>query len=668
MYRAAFSLLFILAIFQACALLSHGSNQATSSVVLAGRVVALDGSPVSGASATAGQAAATSDSNGCFQLSASASPSWVTVSRAGFLPRTRAVAPGKQTLFRLTPDDGQTISIQFGGDVMFGRRFYDRNGDGDLSDGILALKASAEMHAKLFENVRPLLQSSDLTVVNLETPLANDPYYAPNGPRPARFHPTKEFVFASARESAAALKLVGIGLVDLANNHLYDMLEEGVSSTLDSLQTAGFREGAGYFGAGRTEDQAWAPAIVKLKGQSLAFFGCTLETGKTDSISYVAEGGNKGGAAACNEDAIRHSVAAAAASHSVIVMIHGGTEYDHIPTEAVRKMTAAARNAGAVLVINHHPHVVSGFDWNDRSLVAWSMGNFLFDQKLRPTFESLLLTVHLRQGRIVQAYAEPIIMDGYVPHGVTGAMAEWVARRAAGRQDGSTFVEDGAMAVDVRDASVSKGKKINAHPGIFVVPAGMQVTGFHGKRAALPGQDLLWNGDFEREAIGVDQAPLWDLDNGVAITASAAYSGGMGAHFQAKQGMKPASLTQTGRIPINPNDSLALTGMVRGCGLLATIRFFPDSKQAFVAENKYALACDKKESWTRFTLDIIAPPAATTLQLIVTLDWGNALTQADLDEIRLIQWEKASTPLGIGTGFLRLSSPGKVVLRTTRLP
>jgi poly-gamma-glutamate synthesis protein (capsule biosynthesis protein) len=664
-------LLPMLALLSACTVVhvrsSFGSNHAMAK--LTGFVVALDGSPIAGASVTAGDAITATDGDGYFQLGAVAGPSWITVSHPAFLSRTRAAAPGNPALVRLTPDDGRTITLQFGGDVMFGRRYYDRNGDGDLSDGILHSNASVEMHAKLLENVLPLIKSADLTVINLETPLAADPYYAPNGPRPARFHPTKEFTFAGAPESAAALKLAGVDVLDLANNHVYDMLEKGVASTLKALQAAGFSKGIGYFGAGHSEAQAWAPAVVEIKGQSLAFIGCTLETGETDSISYVAEGERKGGAAACNEDAIRRSVAAAvAASHVVVFMIHGGTEYERIPTEAVRKMTAAARSAGATLIVNHHPHVVSGFDWDGRSLAAWSLGNFLFDQKLRPTFESSLLTVHLRQGRIVQAYAEPIIIQDYVPHGLTGKLAEWVARRAAGEPDSHAFIEDGATVIDVSNTEISQEQEVDAGPGIFSLPAGWRAVGFHGQGKVLSGEDLLWVGDFEPDVVGSTCAPLWEMNDGITITSKAAHSGKMGARFRMKRKSNAVSLTQTGRIPVRPGDRLTLTGMARGAGLSALFRFFPDNKQASSGETVRLLSPKPAGKWASFAVDLTVPDGAAAIQLVVKLGAGNKPFQADLDEIRLIRWETVSASFGMATGFLRLDSRGKAALQTTHAP
>jgi hypothetical protein len=158
---------------------------------------------------------------------------------------------------------------------MFGRRFYDPNEDGDTSDGVLRPGASVADHLRLLDGVRPLLDRDDLTIVNLETPLAAQPYFAPNGVRPAGFHPAKDYVFASAPASVVALRRAGVDLLDLGNNHFYDRLEQGVQDTLAGVRRAGFADGYGHFGGGANADEAWRPALVTVRGQRIAFIGCT---------------------------------------------------------------------------------------------------------------------------------------------------------------------------------------------------------------------------------------------------------------------------------------------------------------------------------------------------------------------------------------------------------
>ena len=217
-------------------------------LLLTGVVVGPDGAPIVRATVTGpGGAVTSTDARGRFQMDRTAG--WVTVRAKGWLPRSRAAAPGAAITVRLAPSSQDTVTLAFGGDVMFGRRYYDPQEDGSLG-GLLSPGSSAASHARLLAWVSPLWQSADIATVNLETPLIENPYYDPTTTRPTRFHPTKDFAFASAPAGARALKDLGVDVVDLGNNHLYDALEPGVSSTLQAVEQAGFGRGVGHFGAG----------------------------------------------------------------------------------------------------------------------------------------------------------------------------------------------------------------------------------------------------------------------------------------------------------------------------------------------------------------------------------------------------------------------------------
>ena len=143
-------------------------------------------------------------------------------------------------------------------------------------------------------------------MVNLETPVIEDPFVDPTGARRRDFHSTKEFVFASAPQSVEALLEVGVDLVSLGNNHVLDALGSGLADTLDALDRADMP----HFGAGLTVDQAWAPALVERKGQRFAFLACTTITGTEHPVPYVA-GPGQGGAAQCSTSRLEHEVRAA---------------------------------------------------------------------------------------------------------------------------------------------------------------------------------------------------------------------------------------------------------------------------------------------------------------------------------------------------------------------
>ncbi len=127
-------------------------------VDLRGRVVDELGNPLPGATVeAAGSFSAVTDAGGQFVMRVPARPQLVTGRIAGYLPRTQASEPGIPSELRLTSNADETVSLRFGGDVMFGRRFYDRNLDGVRDDASLAVDATVEDHAKLLEQVEPLL-------------------------------------------------------------------------------------------------------------------------------------------------------------------------------------------------------------------------------------------------------------------------------------------------------------------------------------------------------------------------------------------------------------------------------------------------------------------------------------------------------------------------------
>src|SRR6185503_12766152 len=122
---------------------------------ITGRVIDMDGNPIQGASVTSQNNSTTSAQDGWFTLPSAGAPEWITVKSNGYISRVRAAAPGIPILYRLSHDDGKTIVIQFGGDTMFGRRFFDPNEDGDTADGLLPPDPDVAAHLKLLEPIKP---------------------------------------------------------------------------------------------------------------------------------------------------------------------------------------------------------------------------------------------------------------------------------------------------------------------------------------------------------------------------------------------------------------------------------------------------------------------------------------------------------------------------------
>jgi hypothetical protein len=503
--------------------------------------------------------------------------------------------------------------------------------------------------------VAPVLADADITAVNLETPVVDDPYYDPRRPRPASFHPSKEFAFASAPAAAVALKEAGVDVVDLGNNHVFDRLQAGVEETRGNLTAAGLTPGSGSFGAGLDADQAWAPAIREAHGQRVAFLGCTSFQ-EAQAISNVATS-DKGGAARCSHARLRTAVAEASRrADVVVVMVHGGDNYERTPSAELRALSDTAVAAGATIVVNHHPHVVGGVRFADGKLTAWSMGNLLFDQTMWPTFESYVLKVAVRQGRVVSAWLEPVRIQRYQPTGLYGADADWVARGALARSEGAWVAEAGSLWLD----STGKARATT-------IPAGAgQLTRLRSGCAAGAARELLWTGDFEPGDVHTaGPAPLWNVTGRDAyrqLDSDAARDSARGVLLhRADRHAADVLLNPLHRIPVRPGDRLTL--LVDHRSLFGT----PDAAVQLSwyndivggSQEQTTVRLPDRDGWATSRIDVTAPARARAVLPFVRLrPPDSGVSQLAVDNVRLVDWDQP------GCDYLQAGGP----IRQAALP
>ena len=296
-----------------------------------------------------------------------------------------------------------------------------------------------------FKNVAQDLSASDITFGNLECPLSEKGKQA-----------AKAYSFKAAPGAAQCLVLAGFDVVSLANNHILDCGRTGLLETLERLQL----KGISWCGAGRTAEQALAARVIQVKGVKFAFVG----------FSQFADGGVSSTAkptvAGASEEAVRASVAEARkAADLVVASFHWGEEYAERPSENQRRLAKVAAEAGADLVLGHHAHVLQGFEViRDPSrprptLVAYSLGNFVFDSRRPKTLESVILRCRFSGRTLVAASLEPIAIVGWRPELARGEKGTAILRGLEKQSAalGTTFVlnqADPAQAdilVDQRD-------------------------------------------------------------------------------------------------------------------------------------------------------------------------------------------------------------------------
>jgi len=189
-----------------------------------------------------------------------------------------------------------------------------------------------------------------------------------------------------------ALKRAGIGVVTLANNHVYDYGDEGLFDTFLYLDSAGIR----YVGAGRNAAEAHRPYTFARDSQSvsiLGYYGGGEAPAATNSRAGVARR---------DLQLIKRDVGAIKEADSasyVVVVLHWGDEKAEEPSQGQRTFARALIDAGVDAVIGHHPHVLQGIERYRNGVIVYSLGNFVFGGNSRHTYDTGVFEIVLRQGK-----------------------------------------------------------------------------------------------------------------------------------------------------------------------------------------------------------------------------------------------------------------------------
>ena len=123
------------------------------------------------------------------------------------------------------------------------------------------------------------------------------------------------------------------------------------------------------------------------------------------------------------------TAARAAGADLVVVQLHGGYQFAEVSSEYFGKATRAAVDAGADLVIGHHPHVLQGFEIYHDTLIAYSLGNIVFDQEFLSTHPSVVLRTVFEGTELIDTTLYPVIIDGYRPVAAAGDVADRILRQ-----------------------------------------------------------------------------------------------------------------------------------------------------------------------------------------------------------------------------------------------
>jgi poly-gamma-glutamate synthesis protein (capsule biosynthesis protein) len=259
----------------------------------------------------------------------------------------------------------EETSINITGDLFLGRRIE---------------TIAVENPEALFDaGVIKLFESSSLNIINLESPLTD----AGDKDKIIKTGPHLK----ASPKTIKALDQLNIHLVTLANNHIYDYGDRGLTDTLLLCK----QHHISTVGAGRTLDEASKIFFKKIGEATVAIVNIA-----ENEWSNANE--TKGGANPMNLIANTRSInEAKKVADIVIVIIHGGHEWYHFPSPRMVDQYRFYAEQGASIVVGHHSHYISGYEIFNDVPIFYGLGNFLFDSttKLNGWYEGLLLNISI---------------------------------------------------------------------------------------------------------------------------------------------------------------------------------------------------------------------------------------------------------------------------------
>ena len=288
---------------------------------------------------------------------------------------------------------------------------------GDINLGRKLAKDHLEKGDTLypFREVLDTFATADLLFGNLESPIAPDA------------HPVESqgIKFTAPLLAATALARAGFTIVSTANNHAWDGGEGGVAQTMNRLSDRGVR----FVGSGYGREMAEQPVIVERRGWRIAFFAVTRAWNPAPDDFYSHPGSRYVAWGDPNwlYPAIK-TLKESGMADLVIVSVHGGTEYQPEPKPSYQHFLEGLADAGADLVLAHHPHVLQPVVFRHGTPIVQSLGNFVFSQDQPWTRLGAILRITVAPNHRIAVRAIPV-RAGYQVTFAEGAAADSVKAR-----------------------------------------------------------------------------------------------------------------------------------------------------------------------------------------------------------------------------------------------
>lgn len=231
-------------------------------------------------------------------------------------------------------------------------------------------------YSALFEKT-DILKKSDIVFANLEGTVSDQGTDQKN-----------LYSFRMDPAVIPALKGAGITILSVANNHIGDWGRIAYSDTLARLK----ENEIFYAGGGNNKAEVEMPTIIEKYGMKIGFLGFS-DVGP----NWMEAGAEKAGILLANNPNLNEIIKNASQQVDyLVVSFHFGDEYETKHSARQEYLAHKAIDNGAKIVIGHHPHVVEDIEIYKNGFIAYSLGNFIFDQSWsQPTMQGMLLEMKL---------------------------------------------------------------------------------------------------------------------------------------------------------------------------------------------------------------------------------------------------------------------------------
>ncbi|MCK5832814.1 CapA family protein [bacterium] len=204
------------------------------------------------------------------------------------------------------------------------------------------------------------LESADILTGNLESPISNIGAAI-----------DKKYVFRADTEMIAVLEDAGFDVLNIANNHAFDYGLSCFCDCLDRFEHSNIK----LVGGGRNLAESLEPKFINVKGIRLGFLGFN-----DTRTNYI--GKNKPSCAPAHDPFVFEAISKTKMNCDILIVnIHWGEEYFLYPTERQIALGHALVDSGVDVVLGHHSHSWQAVEFYGDRLIAYSLGNFVFDQR-----------------------------------------------------------------------------------------------------------------------------------------------------------------------------------------------------------------------------------------------------------------------------------------------